>query len=251
MGNLLVADLHLHRQCGDLVRTGYHVILGSIFEFGQGGAYGNLNTLGRRFVDTHVVHTAHEVDDIAVEVVTGSFDGFVGHNTAERDNGNLCRTTAYINDHAAFRCFNIDTDADSCSHRFVQHVDITASGVLATIADGANLHLGTARRDTYNHADSRREEAALLGNHLYQSADHHLAGLEVGNHTFLQRADGANLLAAAANHLLCLAAYSQTLVISHRDGDHAGLVHNYLILIHDKGVSGAEVYCNFLCKREH
>ena len=70
------------------------------------------------------------------------------------------------------------------------------------------------------------------------------------NNAFLERSYGSDLLAAATNHLLRLSSDSQTLVVSNRNGYHAGLVNYYLILIHNEGVGGAKVYCNLLRKGE-
>ena len=214
MCDLLVTDLYLHRERGDFVRSGNEVILGSLFKFGQCGTYGDLDTFGCRFVDTHVVHAAHEVDDVTVEVVAGSLDGLVSHDATEGYNGDLGCTATYIHHHASARSLYVHAYTDSRRHRFVEHVDLTSAGVLATVAYGTDLHLGTTRRNTNHHSNGGCEEAVLLRYHLDKSADHHFARLEVGNNAFLERSYGADLLAAAANHLLRLSSDSQTLVVS-------------------------------------
>ena len=154
VSNLLIAYWNLHWEGCDTVRTMNDEVLWSLLtQVCQGRTYVNLDTLSHTLRNLHVVLTAHVLLDFSGEVVTGCADRVVGNDTTERNNGNLGRTTTYINYHIAFRCLHIDTDTDSGSHRLKNQINVATVGMLGRVTNGTELHLGRARRNTNHHAE--------------------------------------------------------------------------------------------------
>lgn len=74
-------------------------------------------------------------------------------------------------------------------HRFVDHVDFAASGVLGRVAHGTYLDVGRSRRDADHHPQRGGEKAARGLDFLDHAAQHQLRGIEIGDHAVLQRPD--------------------------------------------------------------
>ena len=113
-----------------------------LLKLGEGRSDMNLDHLGCALAYLYIVYTAHVLHDVVGEVVAGHLDTLVGHDAAKRDHSNLSGTTAYVNDHVALRREHVDTDTESGGHGFVDHVDVTASGMLGRVTHGADLNLG-------------------------------------------------------------------------------------------------------------
>ena len=92
-----IAALHFHRRF--------------LFD-GVGGADLDLDVLGRALADHEIVGAAHVIDDRFVELVTRDANAAAKNNAAERDDGDLGRAAADINDHVAGRFLHRETDAD-------------------------------------------------------------------------------------------------------------------------------------------
>ena len=233
---LLITHGHRHRKRGNLVRSHYDIVFRRVFQIGQRGTHIDFDTLRRRLVYLEVVHTAHVLDDVLVEVIACHLDGLVRHDAAQRDNRNLRRAAAYVHNHTSLGALHINTDTYCCRHRLIQHIHIASAGMLRTVAHGAYLHLRATRRDSHHHANARGEQQALLRNHLYHASYHHLAGLEVGYHAFFERANGLHHHAAAAYHLLCFLTHGEAFVVCHADSNHRRLVHHHLVVAHNQRV---------------
>ena len=248
----LVAHGHLHRQCGDAVRSVHDVVFGCVLaQFGECGSHVNLDTFGHAFAHLDVVLAAHVLLYVGSEVVAGDAYGVVAHDASERDDGNFGRASAYVDNHVALRCFDVDADADGCRHGFEDEVDVTSAGVFGRVAHGTQFYFRTARRHSDDHTQRRREESSLAVDHLHQSAYHLLTGIEVGNHAVAQRADGAYVLVCLFVHHLGLFAHGNHLVRAAVEGHYRRLVHHNLAVAGDDGVGRAQVHCYFLCKREN
>ena len=88
-----------------------------------------------------------------------------------------------------------------------------------------------------------------MGIHLLdKSADHLLGGIEVGDDTVAQRADGAEVLVGFLMHQASLLAHGQRLARLAVKRHNAGLVDNHLVVMQDNGVGGTQVHRYLLCK---
>ena len=152
MGNLLIAYGYFHRQCGDTVRTMHHEVFWCIItQIGQGRTHVDLDTLCHTLTDSHIMLTAHILLNISIQVVTSHLDTRVGHNTTERDHGNLSRTTTDIHNHITLRSLHIDTNTDSGSHRLKNQIDVTTIGMFGRVAHSTQLHFRRTRGNTDHH----------------------------------------------------------------------------------------------------
>jgi len=219
-------------------------------QFGQGSTYINFNTLGHTLADLHIVLAAHVLLNVSSQVVTGNADGVVGYDTAQRDNGNFSRTTTYIYNHVSFRSFHVDTDTDSGSHRFEYQVNVASAGMLGRVAHGTQFHFRTTRRDTDYHTERRRKQTATVVHHLYQTAYHLLASIEVGNYTVAERTDGTYVFVGLFVHHLCLITHGNHLIGTTVEGYHRRFIHHNLTIGCDDGIGGTKVHRYFLRKRE-
>ena len=227
------------------------IIFGGVFtKFSQGGTRIDLNTFGHTLTDLHIVLTAHILLNVRSKVITRYADGVVGYDTTQGDNGNFRRTTTYIYNHVSFRSFHIDTDTDSGSHRFENQVDVTSAGMLGRVAHGTQLHFSTTRGDTDNHTERRREQTVAIIHHLYQTAYHLLASIEIGNYTVAKRTDGTYVFMGLFVHHLCLITHGNHLIGATVESYHRGLIHHNLTIGCNNGIGSTKVHRYFLRKRE-
>ncbi|MNE42021.1 hypothetical protein D3C80_1361270 [compost metagenome] len=95
--------------------------------------------------------TTHVVNNISVEVITRNTNRLVTNNTTQCNYRNFGGTTTYINDHITHWLFNIDTNTDCCSHRFMDKIYFFCSGNLSRVTYSTFLYFGNTRRYTDNH----------------------------------------------------------------------------------------------------
>ena len=122
--------------------------------------------------------------------------------------------------------------------------------MLGAVAHSAKLHLGRTRRDTDNHTERRREEAASGVNHLDKAAHHLFASSKVGNHSITEWANSADVVVSLLIHHLCLRTDSNHFVGATVEGYHRRLVNNDLVVADDNGVGSAKVHRNVLYERK-
>ena len=154
VSHFLITYRYFHRKGSNTVRTVNDIIFRSVFtQFGQGRTYINFDTFRHTLADLHIMLTAHIFLNIRSQVITGNTDRVVGNDTSQRDNGNLRRATTYINNHVSFRSFHVNTDTDSCSHRFENQIDITSAGMLGRVANSTEFNFRTSRRYADHHTE--------------------------------------------------------------------------------------------------
>ena len=134
------------------------------------------------------------------------------------------------------------------SHRFVDHVDLAAPGVLRRIAHGTNLHVGRTRRDADHHSQRRGEEAARGFDFLDHAPQHQLRGVEIGDHAVLQRTDRFDVRIGFLVHLPRLLADGDQFSRVNVQGDDRGFVHDDLAVINYQRVGRTEVDGQLLCQ---
>ncbi len=105
---------------------------------------------------------------------------------AERDDGDLTRAAADVDDHVSGRLGDGQAGPDRGRHRLLDQVRLARAGAQRRLLDGAALDSGDAGRDADDHA--RVREAVLV--HLLDEVPQHLLGdVEVGDDPVLQRPD--------------------------------------------------------------
>ncbi len=124
-----VAALDLHRQLG-LERVG--------------GADGHLDLFRRALADQQVVGALHVVDDGEVDLVARHADGFRKDDAVERNDGDLGRAAADVDDHVGRGFVDGETDAERGGERFGDGVHLARAGVGGGLHHGALLDLGDA-----------------------------------------------------------------------------------------------------------
>ena len=251
VGYLLIAHRHLHGQGGDTVRAVYHIVFRSLVaQVGECRPDGYLDALGHTLRHLDVVLARHVLLDVGRQVVAGRADGVVGHDTAQRDNGNLGAAAADIDNHVPLRGLYVDAHADGGCHRFENQVNITAVGMLGRVAHGTQLHFRRATGHADDHAQRGREEPRPRVNHLDKSAHHLLASREVGYHTVAQRAHGTYVVVCLLIHHLGLRTHGNHLVGMPVESYYRRLVNHNLVITDNNGVGRSQVHGYFLDETE-
>ena len=247
--DLLRGDSSLDRVDRHKVRAADDAGLEGFVEVGNSCADFDLDALRRNFTHLDVVLLAHILLDVIGEDITGGLDALVGHDASEGDDGHFCGTASDIDYHTAGRCGDVNADSEGSRHRLEDEGHVAATGTLSGVADGADLHRRGTGRDADHHLEAGGEEALLVVDHSDEAADHHLCGVEVGDHAVLEGTDGADVRAGTLVHLLCLASDGDKFVGEFIYCDDGGLVNHLLVVHKDDGVGGSKVYSEVLGKK--
>ena len=179
-----------------------------------------LDLLGGLLADQEFVLTLDVVDDRLVHLVAADAQRLRDDDAAERDDGDLGRAAADVDDHVPRRFGNGKSRADRRGHRLLDQIRLACAGAQRRFLDGALLDAGDARRDADD--DPRMREPVLV--HLLDEVAQHLLGhVEVGDHAVLQRADRADRAGGASEHPLRLEPDRVHLARPLVDRDHRGL----------------------------
>ena len=160
-----------------------------------------LDLLGGLLADEQLVVALDVVDDRLVHLVAADTQRLRDDDAAERDDGDLGRAAADVDDHVPGRLGDGKARADRSGHRLFDQVRLARAGAKRRFFDRALLHSGDARR--YAHDDARVREAVLV-HLLNEVAEHLLRDVEVGDHAVLQRADRLDRAGRSSEHALRL-----------------------------------------------
>src|SRR5204862_1205897 len=146
----------------------------------EGRADRHLDLLGGPLAEHQAVLLLHVLDDRAVELVTTDANALAGDDAAERDDRDLSRAAADVDDHVAGRLVHRKPGTDRGGHRLLDDVDrAPRARVLGGFLHRALLNPRDTRRYADDHA--RFGEAPLM--HLLDEVtDHLLAHVEVVDH---------------------------------------------------------------------
>ena len=132
----------------------------------------------------------------------------------------------------------------------MNHVHIAAVGMLRRVAHGTHFNLRRAGGNTYNHTERGREPVVLGRRLLDKAADHQFGGIEVGDHTFAQRAHRADARVTFAFHQVSLLADSDQLVGPVVQSHYRRFVDYDFVVVDNNRICGAKVDGYFFGKRE-
>ena len=250
IGHFAVRDRQHRRQRSEDIRPGHFEIFRLFVQFRQRRTYGDLDIFGRPFADTHVMLLANVGLDIFGKNVAGHVDAFAADDTAQRNTGDLGRTASDIDHHVALGSFDVQPGAQRRSHRFVNHIDLAAAGMLGRVAHRANLDVRAARRNRNNHLQRRAEKPPTAFNHLDQPAEHQFGGVEIGDHAVFQRTDRTDILVRLAMHLARLLADSHQFARMLVERYDRRLVNDDLAVVYDNRVGRTQVDSQLLCQRK-
>ena len=178
----------------------------------------HLDALGRLLADGQVVLALHVRDDRLVHLVAADAHALRVDDAGERDDGDLGRAAADVDDHVAARLGDGQARADGRRHGLLDQVDLARAGALGALLHRALLDLG----DAEGHADddARLHQRAPVVRAGDEVAQHRLGDLEVGDDAVAQRADRLDVARRAAEHLLGLAADGEHLLAAARVALH-------------------------------
>ena len=136
-----------------------------------------------------------------VHLVAGDPDGVVEDDAVERDDGDVGRAAADVDDHVPGRLGDGQVRPDRRRHRLLDEIDLGRLGPHGHVLDRPALDLGDARRDADD--DPRTEEEAAVVRGLLDEVVEHLFGdLEVGDDAVAHGLDGHDVRRGLAEHLL-------------------------------------------------
>ena len=160
---------------------------------------------------------------------------------AEREDRDLGRAAADVDDEAPGRFADRQAGADRRGHRLLDQPRPARAGVEGGVAHGALLDLGHARRDAEEHPRSRDEPDPIV-DPVHEVLDHLLGDVEVADDAVAQRADRDDVRGCPADHPLRLGADRQHPAGLGVDGDDGRLAHDDAAVADmDQRVGGPEV----------
>ena len=209
----------------------------------------HLHLLGRALADEQVVLAAHILDDGLVELVARDLDGGRFDDAGERNDRDIGRTAADVDDHVALGLGDVDARTDGGGDRLFNEVDAARAGLNARVDDRALLDLGDAGG---NADDDARLEELEAHDFMQEFLDHALSDLVVGDDALAQGTDGDDVARRAAQHGLRIRADLQELAGVLVERHDRGLVeHDAFILNVDQHRRGAQIHADVFGKRKH
>ena len=192
---------------------------------------------------------AHILDDGLVELVARDLDGGRFDDAGERNDRDIGRTAADIDDHMALGLGDVDARADGGGDRLFDEVDAARAGLDARVDDRALLDLGDAGRNADDDARLEELEAHDLVDKLL---DHALGDFIIRDDALAQGADGDDVAGGAAKHGLRVCADLEELagVLVERN-DRGFVEHDAFILNVDQHRRGAKIHADVLAERKH
>ncbi len=228
-----MAPLDLHR----------HAILERI-----GGADLHLDRFRGALADQQVVGLLDVLDDRIVHLVAGDADRLAVDDAGERDDRNVGRAAADVDDHVARRLGNRHAGTDRRGHRFLDEIPLAGLGAVGAVLDGALLDLRDLRGDADD--DAGPDPDVPVVGFLDEVGQHLLGDLEVGDDAVLHRLDGHDVARRAPEHLLRVLADRLDAAVDLVDRHDRGLVDDDALAsrVH-AGIGRAEIDCEIARKQ--
>ena len=190
---------------------------------------------------------AHIFNDRLVELVARDLDRGGLDDTAERNDRDVGRAAADVNDQIAVRPADVETRADGRRDRLLDEEHALRTGLRAGVNDRTLLDLGDDRGHADDDVRLEQAESLYLADELL---DHQLGHLVVRNDALAQRTDGDDVVRRAAEGLLRLRADRHELSrhLVHRD-DRRLVEHDALALHIDENGRRAEINADVARKK--
>ena len=196
--------------------------------------------LGRPLADEQVVRLLDVLDDGFVHLVAGHAHRLAVDDAGQRDDGDVRRAAADVDDHVARRLGDRHARADGRRHGFLDQVDLAGLGAVRAVLHRALLDL----RDLRRHADddARPDPDVAVVRLLDEVGQHLLGDLEVGDDAVLHRLDRHDVAGRAAEHVLGFLADGLDPAVDLVDGHDRRLVDDDALAARvDAGVGRAQV----------
>src|SRR5207244_4219032 len=118
----------------------------------------------------------------------------------ERNHADFGGAAADIDDHRSDGFGHWEAGADRGRHRLLDERHAACTSIADSIADGAALDAGSARRDADDDLGPAREAARAAVRLADEMLDHLLGDFEVGDDALAQGANGPKVLRGLAHH---------------------------------------------------
>ena len=164
-------------------------------------AYLDFRLLCHALANQKVVLAPHVMDDHLVHLVPRDPDRVADDHATERDDGDLGRAPADVDDHIAGGLLDGQARPDGGGHRLLDEVRLARPRVEGRLLDRALLDFGHAAGDADDDDRPGREEVALV-DALDEMFEHALDDVKVGDDAVFERADRLDVRRRAADHAL-------------------------------------------------
>ena len=162
-----------------------------------GRAARDLRGLRRFGADEQALDGVEVAHDRLVELVTADADRLPHDHLAQRQDRDLRRSAADVDDHAALRLGDREPGADRGGQRLLDQHDRSRAGGHRRLLDGFALDLGDAARHAEDDAREREPAAADAADEVPQHLRSHF---EIGDNAVPQRPDRADRGRRSADH---------------------------------------------------
>src|SRR5262249_25265319 len=180
------------------------------------------NLLPRAFAEEEVVRLLDVLNDPFVHLVAGDAHRLAVDDARQRDDGDVCRAAADVDDHVPGRLGDWHAGADRRRHRFLDEVHFTRLRAVRAVLHRSLLDL----RDLRRHADddAPAHPGVAVVRLLDEVGQHRLGDFEVGDDAVLHRLDRNDVARGAPEHFLRVLAHRFDAAVDFVDGDDRGLV---------------------------
>ncbi len=164
----------------------------------------DLDRFGGAFADQKIVLALDVLRDGFVHLVAGDADGTRINDTRKRDDRDVGRSAADIDDHVAVRFGDRQAGTDRRRHRFFNQINFGRLCAIRRVFDRAALDLRDLGRDADHHTRAHPRFAVVrLADKMLEHLFRHF---EVGDDAVLHRTDRDDIARRAAEHLFRVAA---------------------------------------------
>ena len=133
--------------------------------------------------------------------------------------------------------------SDRSCHWLFNYVDLTRSGFISGLFNGATFYASYSVWNAYN--DARFSKIGAFMNLADEVFDHLAGRIEVGNNSIFEWSNCNDISRSSTNHLLCFDTNSKNGAGILMDSNNAGLIKDYAFTANiNKGICGAKVDCH-------
>ena len=199
--------------------------------------------------DQKIIFAADKLDNRLVKAGARDLDGLAFHHAAARDDGNLGRAAADVDDHVPVRLGDVNARAHGGGDGRLQQIDLARAGFDGRVDHRAFLHAGDGAGDAGQHARLKQAEGGDAADKL---AQHLGRDLVVRDDARVYRVDRHNIRRGPAQHLLRVLADFQDFAAEFVHRDDGGLSgDDALALLKQQRGRGAEINGYISLKQIH
>ena len=190
--------------------------------------------------------SAHITHYSVIKFISRNFKRFAYNYSAQRNDRNICCSSAYVNNHCSSRLGNIDSRSQCRRHRLFNYIYIPRPNVSCRLYNRSLLNVRYSAR----HAHHYTRVTYLKFQYLCQKqAYHFLCKRKIGYNSVYKRAHRLNIGRSSSEHIKSVITYGKHFfcIRIHRY-DRRLIKHYSLIFYINQHARRAKVYAYIICE---